>query len=124
MSIESERAAAANKQRLIKEGQLYRISLANSKELVGEALQPDALLHGAVDHATALARARLGMLMQPGGLGGFNFRKLIPYALTAGSFVVRKRLVKPALGVAAVAALGAAWLLRHQRQQADDQPAE
>ena len=120
MSIESERAAAANKQRLIKEGQLYRLSLANSKALVGEALQPDALLHGAVEHAAALARARLGMLMQPGGLSGFNFRKLMPYLLTAGSFVVRKRLVKPALGVAAVAALGTAWLLRRQRQQADD----
>lgn len=122
MSIESERAAAANKQRLIKEGQLYRLSLANSKERVAEALHPDALLHGAVDHAASLARARLGMLMQPGGLSGINFKKLMPYLLTAGSFVVRKRLVKPALGVAAVAALGTAWLLRHQRRQADDQP--
>jgi len=120
MSIESERAAAANKQRLIKEGQLYRLSLANSKAQVGEALQPDALLHGAVDHAAALARARLGMLMQPGGLSGIHFKKLIPYLLTAGSFVVRKRLVKPALGVAALAALGTAWLLRHQRRQQDE----
>ena len=124
MSMESERTAAANKERLIKEGQLYRLSLAHSKAQIGEALHPDALLHGAVDHAAALARARLGALLQPGGLSGFNFKKLMPYLLTAGSFVVRKRLIKPALGVAAVAALGTAWLLRHQRSAAEDQPPE
>ncbi|WP_295992627.1 hypothetical protein [Rugamonas sp.] len=117
MSTESERMAAANKERLIKEGQLYRLSLMHAKAMVGEALQPDALLHGAVDHAAALARARFGALMQPGGLSGINFKSLMPYLLTTGSFIWRKKLLKPVLGVAAVAALGGAWLLHRKRQE-------
>lgn len=116
MSTEHQRAAAANKERLIKEGQLYRLSLAHAKALTAEAMQPEALLHGAVDHAAALARARFGLLMQPGGLHGVNVKALMPYLLTAGSFILRKRLVKPVLAVAAAAALGGAWMLRHKRQ--------
>ena len=39
----------------------------------------------------------------------------MPYALTVGSFIARKKLIKPALGVAAVLGLGAAWLMRRKR---------
>lgn len=119
---EDDAVLAAEKQRLIREGELLRIKVVHSKALVGQALQPDALMHGAVDHAVALAQARLGGLLQPGGggmLGGLNFKSLkslMPYALTVGSFIARKRLIKPALAVAAVAGLGVAWLLRHKRQ--------
>jgi len=120
---EDEAALAAEKQRLIREGELLRIKVVHSKALVGQALQPDALMHGAVDHAVALAQARLGGLLQPGGaggmLGGLNFKSiksLMPYALTVGSFIARRRLIKPALAVAALAGVGVAWLLRHKRQ--------
>ena len=120
MSKQEQAAAlAAEKQRVIREGELYRIKLVHSKALVGQALQPDALLHGAVEHAVGLAQARLGGLLQPGGLSGFNFkslRSLMPYALTVGSFIARKRLIKPAIALAVVAGAGVAWLLRHKRQ--------
>ncbi|MBP1205185.1 hypothetical protein JOD97_003227 [Duganella sp. 1411] len=116
MTKDAESAAFdADKQRLIREGELYRIKVVHAKAMVANALHPDALFHGAVDHAVGLAQARLGGLLQPGGLSGFNFKALMPYALTVGSFIARKKLVKPALGVAAVLGLGAAWLMRRQR---------
>ncbi len=113
MSKQAERAAVeADLQRLIREGELYRIKVVHAKALVGNALQPDAMLHGAVEQAIGMAQARLGGLLQPGGLKGVNFKALLPYALTVGSYVARKRLVKPAMGVALAAGLGMAWLLR------------
>ena len=121
MSKQEDAAAlAAEKQRLIREGELYRIKVVHSKALVGQALQPDALFHGAVEHAVGLAQARLGGLLQPGGLSGFNFKSLkslMPYALTIGSFIARKRLIKPALVLVAAAGAGVAWLLRHKRTE-------
>ena len=115
MSKEAERAAVeADKQRLIREGELYRIKVVHAKALVGNALQPDAMFHGAIEHAMGMAQARLGGLLQPGGLRGVNFKALMPYALTVGSYIARKRLVKPVMGVALVAGLGMAWLLRRK----------
>jgi len=109
---ESEAQLHAEKLRLIREGELYRVKVAHAKALMTQALQPEALLHGAVDHAVGMAQARLGGLLQPGGLSGLglNFRTLMPYALTIGSWVARKRLVKPAVALAA--GVGVAWLLR------------
>jgi hypothetical protein len=115
---EQAAALAAEKQRLIREGELYRIKVVHSKALVGQALQPDALMHGALEHAVGLAQARLGGLLQPGGLSGLNFKSLkslMPYSLTIGSFIARKRLIKPAIALAVVAGAGVAWLLRHKR---------
>ncbi|MQA22055.1 hypothetical protein [Rugamonas rivuli] len=115
MSKESERAAIdADKQRLIREGELYRIKVVHAKALVANALQPDAMFHGAVEQAIGMAQARLGGLLQPGGLKGINFKSLMPYALTVGSYIARKRLVKPAIGVALAAGIGMAWLLRRK----------
>ena len=51
---------ATDRQRLICEGELYRIKVVHAKALVANALHPDALFHGAVDHAVSLAQARLG----------------------------------------------------------------
>lgn len=123
MSKEAERAAVeADKQRLIREGELYRIKVVHAKALVGNAMQPDAMLHGAVEQGLAMAQARLGGLLQPGGLRNINFKSLLPYALTVGSYIARKRLVKPAVGVALAAGVGMAWLLR--RKPAPEQEPE
>jgi len=128
MSKETEAAAlAAEKQKLVREGELYRIKVVHAKALVANALHPDALFHGAVDHAVGMAKARMGGLLQPGGLGGamsgvmsgVNIKSLMPYALTVGSFIARRRLIKPAIGVALALGLGAAWLLRRKRPPED-----
>jgi hypothetical protein len=129
---EEAAALAAEKQRVIREGELWRIKLVHSKALVGQALQPDALMHGAIDHAVGLAQARLGGLLHGGAGGGFSFKSLtslaslgtlkslMPYALTVGSFIARRRLIKPALALATVAGIGAAWLLRRKPAQHHD----
>ncbi len=115
MSKQSHDPVAADIQRVIREGELYRIKVVHAKALVAQALRPDALMHGAMDHAVSLAQARLGGLMQPGGLSNFNYKALMPYAITVGSFLARKRLIKPVLGVAVLAGVGVAWLLKRKR---------
>lgn len=115
MSKQAQAAAlAADKQRLIREGELYRIKVVHAKALVGNALQPDALVHGALEHVVGLAQSRLGGLLQPGGLQGIDVKWLMPYALTVGSFLLRKRLLKPVLVLSVAAGLGAAWVRRRR----------
>jgi len=119
---EKQAALAANKERLIREGELYRLSVLQAKYQVANALHPDALLHGAVDHAVGALQNRLGNLL--GGIGSaeglaskLNYRSiksLAPYALTVGSFIMRKKLVKPALAVVALAAVGVGWLMHRK----------
>ncbi|MET0267385.1 MAG: hypothetical protein ABW202_17440 [Duganella sp.] len=118
MSKHTHDAVATDIERLIREGELYRIKVVHAKALVAQALQPDALMHGAVDHAVGLAQARLGGLFQPGGLSKVNFKAVMPYAISIGSFIARKRLIKPVLGVVALAGAGVAWLLHRKSSSA------
>jgi hypothetical protein len=129
MSKEVEAAAlAAQKQKLVREGELYRIKVVHAKALVTNALHPDALFHGALEHALGMAKARVGGLLQPGGLsglgglGGVNFKAVVPYALTVGSFIARKRLIKPAIGLALALGIGAAWLMRRKSRPEQELP--
>jgi hypothetical protein len=46
----------------------------------------------------------------------------MPYALTVGSFIARKRLIKPAIGVALALGIGAAWLLRRKSRPEQELP--
>lgn len=130
---EDQAALAAEKLRIIREGELWRIKLVHSKALVGQALQPDALMHGAIDHAVGLAQARLGGLLHAGDGGGFSLKSLtslaslgtlktvMPYALTVGSFIARRRLIKPVLVLATVAGVGVAWLMRRKTSPQPEQ---
>ncbi|UGQ47854.1 hypothetical protein [Massilia endophytica] len=124
MSDKEQQQAAlqADKQRLIKEGELYRVSVLHSKMQVVHALHPEALLHGAVDHAIGAAQARLGNLLGGGNggggggiLGSINYKALMPYAITVGSFIARKRLIKPVLALTVVGGALAAYLLKRNR---------
>ncbi len=123
MSKKEEHAArASQKERLIREGEIYRLGVLQSKYQVVNALHPDRLMHDAMEHAVGAVQNRLGNLL--GGLGGpgggldkINIRSiksLAPYALTVGSFIMRRRLLKPALAVAALAAVGVGWLMRRR----------
>ncbi|WP_342117462.1 hypothetical protein [Pseudoduganella sp. OTU4001] len=111
---------AVAKERLVREGELYRLSALRAKHEVIHALQPQALLHGAVDQAIGALQARLGNFIgQGGGLSSINFKTALPLVVTAVSWLSRrKRLVKPAIAVAVLAAAGVAWLMR--RKSADE----
>jgi len=109
-------ALAVAKERLVREGELYRLSALRSKHEVLHALQPQALLHGAVDQAIGALQARLGNFIRPGGgLSGIDFATVLPLLMTAGTWLSRRRrLAKPALAVGALLAAGVMWLIRRK----------
>lgn len=108
-----EAAMAAHKKRLIAEGQLYRVGIVHARARVAYALHPQALLHGAVEHMVGYASARVDGLLAPGGLG---WKAALPYVLPALTFIARKKMFKPALGVGVAVAAAAAWLLQKRRR--------
>jgi hypothetical protein len=137
MSDKEERKATlkATKARLIKEGELYRYSVQHAKHQVAQNLHPDVLLHGAVDMAVGAVQGRVAGLIgsmtagrsaSAGGAGGAgagigigtllaNYKRLMPVAITIGTFIKRRHLVKPALGVGVVAAAVGAWLYKRKQ---------
>ncbi|WP_338758743.1 hypothetical protein [Massilia sp. METH4] len=123
MSDNDQRKAAldATKARLIKEGELYRVGVLASKHNVANALHPDVLLHGAVDLAVGTAQTRLAGLIggtaAAAGAGGLlaNYKTIMPIAMSIGSFISRKKLVKPAIGVGAVLAAIGAYIYKRKQ---------
>lgn len=128
MSKHADSAAlAVAKERLVREGELYRVSVAHAKGQLAYALHPDALMHSAVDHAVGALHHRFGSLFSGqhggGGLagvaglaGGLSLPKILPYAIKAGSFIIRRRLVKPVLLAGLAAAIAGMWISRKHRQ--------
>lgn len=108
-------ALAVAKERLVREGELYRLSTLRAKHEVINALQPQAMLHGAVNHAIGALQSRLGSFIgEGGGLSSLNIKSVLPYALPLLSWVARKRLWKPAAAAGVLAAIGAWWLARRK----------
>lgn len=105
------------KERLIRAGEYYRVGVVHAKAQLEYALRPEAVMQEALSQAVGLAQARFGSLLGggQGGEGGFSLGRLLPFALTLGSFIARRRLVKPALAVGVAVAVGAAWLMRRKR---------
>ena len=128
MSKHADSAAiAVAKERLVREGELYRVSVAHAKGQLAYALHPEALMHSAVDHAVGVLHHRFGSLFSgPGGGGGglagiaglasgLSLPKILPYVIKAGSFIVRRRLVKPVLLTGVAAAVAGLWITRKPR---------
>lgn len=126
MSKEADRVALAiAKERLVREGELYRVSVAHARGQLANATHPDSLMHGAVDHALGIVQHRLGALFGgahggslagvAGLASGLSIPKLLPYAIKAGSFIVRKRLLKPVLLAGVTAAIAGFWISRNKQ---------
>jgi hypothetical protein len=114
-SKEELQALAVAKERLLREGELYRLSTLRSKHEVMHAMQPQALLHSAVDQAIGTLQSRLGSLIgEGGGLSGLNVKSVLPYVLPVASWIARKRLWKPAAAAGILAAVAAWWLVRRK----------
>jgi len=121
---------ASAKARLIKEGELHRLGVLQSKHMVAHALHPEVLLHGVMDMGIAAVQARVAGLLAAnvpsgggsggGGLGGIlgnvNYKALMPVAITVASFISKRRLTKPALALGTVAAAVAGWYYRRKRK--------
>jgi hypothetical protein len=107
------RSHEEKKRALLRDGEFYRAGLAHSRLQIKHAARPDVMFHTAIDHATWALRTRADALLRPTGT---NIATLAPYALTVLNFIRRRKLVKPALGVTALAGV-AAWYVQRKRAQ-------
>jgi C4-dicarboxylate-specific signal transduction histidine kinase len=98
---------------LLREGEFYRSGLAHAKAQIKHAARPEVMFHSVVDHATWALRSRADALLKPTGA---NVSALAPYALTVLSFIRKRRLGKPALGLALLAGV-AGWYVQRKRAQ-------
>lgn len=102
---------AAEKRKLIADGELYRVGLVCAKALVAQELRPEALWQGVLSHALGFAAKHVEHILAPSGL---RLQSVMPYLLTGMSLIARKKMVKPALGV--IVALAVTWLIRKKRR--------
>jgi len=104
---------AIRKQELLREGEFFRAGVAHAKASIQHGMKPEVMLRSAFDHTTVALRTRADALLKPTGT---SVSVLAPYALTAISFIRKRRLGKQALGAGVV--LGAiGWYLQRKRAQ-------
>jgi hypothetical protein len=102
---------AERKTRLLRQAEFHRQNIISAKSAIKQGAHPQAIFHNALDHATFALRNRVDMVLHPTGV---NVSTLAPYALSLLAFLRQRRLVKPALGVAAAAA-GLAAYVKYRR---------
>jgi hypothetical protein len=101
------------KRALLRDAEFYRSGVVHARAQIKHAAQPEVMLHTVIDHATWALRSRADALLKPTGT---SVSVLAPYALTVLGFIRKRKLGKPALGVAAV--LGAiGWYVQRKRAQ-------
>ncbi|RJG20482.1 hypothetical protein [Massilia cavernae] len=107
----AEGSLAERKARLLRQGDFYRAGIVQAKHHIKQGARPENIFHTVVDHAVFALRSRVDGLLRPSGI---SVGTLMPYAMTALSFINRRRLQKPALGLAVLGAL-AAWYVHRRR---------
>jgi len=110
---EHEIPLAERKTRLLRQAEFHRQNIINAKTAIKQGAHPQAIFHNALDHATFALRNRVDMVLRPTGT---NVSTLMPYAISLLGFLRQRRMLKPAIGVAAVAA-GVAAYVKHRRNQ-------
>jgi hypothetical protein len=101
------------KRALLRDGEFYRTGVVHARAQIKHAARPEVMLHSVIDHATWALRTRADALLKPTGT---SISVMAPYALTVLGFIRKRKLGKPALGIAAVlGALG--WYLQRKRAQ-------
>jgi hypothetical protein len=108
-----EKTIEERKRALLRDGEFYRAGVAHARAQIKHAAHPEVMLHSVIDHATWALRTRADALLKPTGT---SISVIAPYALTVLGFIRKRRLGKPALGVAVIlGALG--WYLQRKRAQ-------
>ena len=110
---DSDTEKSERKARLLRQGDFYRAGIVQAKANIKHGAKPETIFHNALDHATFALRTRVDGLLRPTGI---NVGTVMPYAMSVISFINRRRLHKPAIGVAALLA-GAAWYAQRQRSR-------
>jgi hypothetical protein len=113
MDKNDHRSHEEKKRALLRDGEFYRAGLAHSRAQIKQAARPEVMFHSVLDHATWALRTRADALLKPTGT---SISVLAPYALTVLGFIRKRKLGKPALGIAALAGI-AAWYVQRKRAQ-------
>ena len=106
-------STAERKASLIRQGELYRVSLVHAKAQVKHAVRPEQLFHSALIQAGWMLRSRINGLLRPGGT---SVSALMPYAMALIGFIRKRKAGKASLGVA-LALAGIGWYLQQRREQ-------
>ena len=113
MQKNDHRSHEEQKRALLRDGEFYRAGVAHARAQIVHAARPEVMFHTALDHATWALRARADSMLKPTGT---SVSTLAPYALTVLGFLRRRKLIKPALGITALAGV-AAWYVQRKRAQ-------
>ena len=104
---------AVRKQELLREGEFFRSSVVHARAQVRHAARPEVMLHGVMDHATWVLRARADAMLKPTGT---SVSVLMPYGLAVFNFIRQRKMGKP-VGAAAILLGVAGWYLNKRRVQ-------
>lgn len=108
---------AQRKALLILNGDTYRIGVLHSKHTILHSLSVDSLLQSAAKGAFGLG----GVALEVGGLSllGGKLKTILPMAFTAYNFLSRKKLFKPPVLIALVAAGALFFFIRSKRTRSE-----
>ena len=108
-----KRSMEERKAHLLQQGELHRQGIVLARQHIQHGIKPEVMIHNAIDHATWSLRSKVDSLLTPTGL---SVTAVAPYALKVLGIIRRRRMTKPALGVAALVGV-AAWYVNHRRSQ-------
>jgi hypothetical protein len=111
---EQEPSVAERKEQLLRQAEFYRVGALQAKVQLKQAAKPDAVIHSIIDHATWAVRTRIDNLLRPTGT---SVSSLMPYLMTAFSFIRRRKAGTASLGVSLALAAAGFLLKRRQLQQ-------
>ena len=103
----------SRKAELILEGAAYRSGIIHAKTQLKHDFSAGNLMHVAAGSAADLAGAGLQSALP---FDSSRILSLIPMALTVGSYVSRKKLLKPVIGIGLAALLAIFLVKLHSRQ--------
>ena len=112
---ESASDVSERKARLLRQGDFYRAGIVQAKAHIKHGAKPETIFHNAMDHATFALRSRVDGLLRPTGI---NVGTVMPYAMSVISFINRRRLQKPAIGLAVLMAAAGWYANRHRARLA------
>ncbi len=111
--IDKVDSLSERKTHLKRQADFYRVGIVHAKASIKQGARPEALFHSALDHATWAVRSRVDGFLRPTGI---SVATVWPYAISLLGLLRQRGMMKPAIGVLAVAAGAAAYWQRHRLQ--------
>ncbi len=111
--LDKAQALIERKTHLKRQADFYRVGIVHAKASIKQGARPEALFHSALDHASWAVRSRVDSILRPTGI---SIATVWPYAISMLGFLRQRKMMKPAIGVLALAAGAAAYWQRRRLQ--------